>query len=659
MKKIVTFVSVVVALLAVSCQKTTVEDAITLSSPTTATISQEGDVVTINFNASVAWTAKSSQSWLTVSPASGEAGNATLKASALKNDNTDERSAEVTITAGTKSAKVTVTQGQLNALEVKEADFEVPAEGGTVEIPISANVNYEVVIPEAVDWITVTSTKGMVDSKVVLEVAPSYEEATDEAPNRTATISIKAGDISQTIKIVQDPFIPYYDMELPEGVGMFSGFGDGNPLVLEADATSFTIPVSTNLEHYCYFAPWDAETGGPVETNDVGWIKFEYDNEKIVFTIEPNTGYVPREEYFYSGCFVGDIDFGAFGSCILIHQEGQIPEAGANVLWTRTLPEIGVAAGYNRLAYKTANGDALLLSDGEKVNVLDPATGNFWKSITWAGVKPTSICSDESGNVIVGEDITFTNGTTYSVYYTSDVNEEPVKLFDHTADFDGTIGSWRVRGDLSDRAVVTGFISGSRYWAGWEIDKFQVSLDNYYNVNGQARGPIAVDGDAWNPESGAVMSLASTLKDGIVYRAYDTNWKLHFLKDAYTPAWITPYDWKEISDAGAGAGNENQNNMDIIEYNGRRIMAYTQGAWFTWGGNHDVYFLDVTNPESAEVIAILNGDELAAVEEIKGEDGMATNPYADVKLHVEEDLGLVCYVVNSTYESLSKILIVF
>lgn len=42
--------------------------------------------------------------------------------------------------------------------------------------------------------------------------------------------------------------------------------------------------------------------------------------------------------------------------------------------------------------------------------------------------------------------------------------------------------------------------------------------------------------------------------------------------------------------------------------------------------------------------------------------GWATlNAYvsADVKLHVDPELGLVCYVVNSTMESISKLLISF
>ena len=630
---------------------------------TTLTIPVEGDIVSIEFNSTVDWKAESDSDWLTLSPDKGQAGEkCVVKASATRNESNDPRTAKVTITAGAITGTVTLTQAQTNALNVATAEYTVDAEGGNVEVTVSANVDYEVVIPEAIDWVHNATTKGLVDSKVNLTVDASY----DVEP-RSAVITIKADGLSSTVTIAQAAFEPYYDMELPEGVGMFSGFGDGNPLVLAADATSFTINVSTNMEHYCYFAPWDASVGAAVETNDVGWIKFEYDNEKIVFTIEPNEGYIPREEYFYSGCFVGDIDFGAYGSCILIRQDGLVPQAGANVLWTKKLSDISadIKPGYNRLAYKTAGGDALLLSDGEKVHVMSPADGTYWKAIQWTNIKPTSICSDEDGVIVAAEDIPFSTGSHYTIYYTENVNEDPVALIEHDADFDGTLGSIRVRGKLADRAVVTGFITGNRYWAGWEIDKKQISMDNYYaqSTGGQARGPIAVDADAWTPEAGAVMSLGPRLNDGIVYRAYDTDQRLYYLSDAYTPNWLTPYDWKVICEAGAG-GNECQNNMDIIDYQGRRIMAYTQGLYWGYGGNANVYFIDVTNPGAAEVIAILDASNLASVDSYAvGEDyGWATlNAYisADVKLHVEEDLGLVCYIVNSTLESLSKALIVF
>ena len=659
MKKFLLIASVVLAAFALSCTKETkVEDGITVKT-NDASVPVEGGVVSIEINSTVAWTAKSNQSWVTISPASGEAGDATVKASVMKNDETDARTAEITFTAGSKTAKFNITQGQKNDLQLETTSFEVPAEGGTVAVKVKANVTYSVLIPDAVDW--VTQTKGLTESTETLNVAASYEEET-----RTANITITDGTLSSTVTIAQGAFEPYYDMELPEGVGQFSGFGDGNPLVLGPDETSFTINVSSNMSQYCYFAPWDAELGEAVETNDVGWIKFEYDDEKIVFTLEPNTGYVPREEYFYSGCFVGDHDFPAYGSCILIRQDGLVPEAGASVMWTKLLSEIGIpSAIYHRLAYKTDGGDALLVSDGSVIHVLNPANGEYWKTIEWTTVIPTSICSDDAGHIIAAPDYPFEPGSEYVIYYTDNVNNEPMPLIVHTADFNGTIGSIRVRGDISKRAVVTAFISENRYWAGWEIDNYTISLDNYYatGTGGQARGPIAVDGDAWTPEAGAVMSLGPTLAGGIAYRAYDTDQRLYYLADAYTPNWVTPYAWQVISEAGAG-GNECQNNMDIIDYEGRRIMAYTQGLYWGYGGNASVYVLDVTNPNATEVIAILDGEELASVDSYAvGEDyGWATlNAYvsADVKLHVEEGVGLVCYVVNSTLESLSKLLITF
>ena len=656
MKRILLIVSVLVAAFAVSCQKETkVEDAVTIKSDE-QTVPVEGGVISIAINSTVPWTAKASESWVTLSPTSGEAGDATIKASVLKNDTNDSRTATVTITAGTKTATYTILQEQLNALNIATTEYEVPAEGGNVEVKVSANVDYSVIIPDAIDWVENISTRGMTESTVVLKVAP-----TSEVEPRVANITISDGTLSSVIKITQAPFVPFFDFE-GDWAGLQWSFYDGTgPTVIPQEGADITIDVSTNLQWRAFFSVWDNEQGAMVDSWDLGWAKLSYTENQIHLVIEANDTYVPRENYLYAECMINGAVSGEYGGLGWFRQDGLVPEAGASVLWTKTLPEIGIPAAYNRLAYKTAGGDALLVSDGDKIHVVSPADGSYWKAIDWTNIQPTSICSDDAGNIVAAEDIPFAPETEYVIYYTDDVNKDPQPLIRHTADFDGMLGSVRVRGNLADRAVVTGFITGNRYWAGWEIDKFEISMDNYYAqvTGGQARGPIAVDADAWNPESGAVMSLGARLNEGIVYRAYDTSWCLYYLADAYTPHYMTPYDWKNISNAGAGEGNENQNNMDIIDYNGRRIIAYTQGAWFTWGGNHDVYFLDATNPLHTEVIAILSGDELAAVDEIPGADGMASFPYADVKLHVEDGVGLVCYVVNSTYQSLSKVLLSF
>ena len=153
MKRILLIVSVLVAACAVSCTKETkVEDAVTIKS-NEEIVPVEGGVLSIAINSTVAWTAKASESWVTLSPTSGEAGDATIKASVLKNDSNDSRTATVTFTAGTKTATYTILQSQLDALNIATTEFTVEAEGGTVEIPVSANVDYTVIVPDAVDWV--------------------------------------------------------------------------------------------------------------------------------------------------------------------------------------------------------------------------------------------------------------------------------------------------------------------------------------------------------------------------------------------------------------------------------------------------------------------------------------------------------------------------
>lgn len=663
MKRILLIASVLVAACAVSCTKETkVEDAVTIKSDD-ATVPVEGGVVSIAINSTVAWTAKASESWVTISPSSGEAGDATVKASVLKNGTNDSRTATVTFTAGTKSATYTITQSQLDAMNIATTEYVVEAEGGTVEIPVSANVDYSVIVPDAVDWIHVTSTKGMVDTKITLTVDPTQIYDKDEAgvPTfnadalvRTAKITV-AGAGEKQVTIGQKAFVPYFEYE-GDLAGLQWSYYEQVPVVFPQEGGTFVINVNTNIDWRAYFSRYDASIDAGVDVMENGWAKLSFDKEASTITIEmdPNDSYFAREDYLYTVGLFDGVEDGNFGGLGWFQQAGkQVEGASAEFVWSKTLSELGIPEGYNRLAYKTYNGDALLVSDGEKVHAISPADGTYWKAITWS-IKPTSICSDDAGNVIVAPDYAFESGSTYTVYYAEDVNQEPVKLFDHTADFSGTIGGWRVRGDISNRAVVTGFVGGTRYWAGWEIDKKQISMDNYYaqETGGQARGPIAVDGDAWTPESGAVMSLGPRLNEGIFYRAYDTDQRLYYLADAYTPNWLTPYNWQMVSEAGAG-GNENQNNMAIADYKGKRIMAYTQGFHFDYSVNASIYVLDVTNANDVKPLVTINPTaDIEIISDFTGQNS------ADVLLHPTDEC-LELYVVNSGRSIIGKYKIVF
>lgn len=663
MKRFFLIASVLLAALVVSCKKETpVEDALTLNSAAEATVPVEGDVVTIKFNTNVAWTAKSDQTWLTVTPASGEAGDATVKASALKNESYDARTAEVTITAGTKTAKVKVTQGQTDGLSIATTEYTVPAEGGDVEVTVSANVDYEVVIPEAIDWVTVKKTKGMTDSKVVLSVAatqqyaPEYlEDWTDNHIVRTANVTIKSGSLSSVISIGQKTFTPYFDYT-GDWAGLQWSFYSGEPTVIPQEGADIVIPVETNIDWHVYFSVWDNDQQAMVDSWDLGWAHLSYDVDKseIHLVIDANETYFGRDQYLYAECFIDGVSDGSFGGLGQFHQDGLVPQgATATLAWNAPFNS-AIVPGYNRLAYKVVGGDALLLSDGTSIHAISPADGTYWKAITLPGITPTSICSDDAGNVVIAADMAadmdwgtyeLISGTEYKVYCASNINETPKEIVLPNALY-GTVGGIRARGDLATKGSITGIAGGASYWFGYDIANY-AAVPNYYGT--QNSGPLAGPNTVWSPSTAAAVTFGDDLHGGMLVRAYDGAESLYYRKDAYTPSWAVgdAYEpWMLISEGGAG-GNENQNNLDVVEYNGRVIVAYTQGYHFAYSGNATIYVLDVTDVNDVKTLLTIDTADWVLDGEWSGSNS------ADILLHPATDC-LELYAVQSGKSTLAK-----
>lgn len=667
MKKLLFVVSVLAAALVVSCQKP-VEPAVNLTSPAAATVPTEGGVASITFTSNVAWTATSNQTWLTVSPASGEAGeNITVKASALKNETNDPRTATVTIQAGTASATATVTQSQLDAMVISTTDFTVGPEGGIVEIPVSANVDYEFSVPEAADWIHVPAgTKGMVDSKITLEVDPTIIYDADEfgvptfnadAIVRSAKVTVKGAGIETQVTVGQKSFIPYFEYEGDYAALQWS-FYDGVPVVFPQEGGTFVIDVNSNIDWRAYFSKYDASIDAGVDVMENGWAKLSFDTEAGTITIEmdPNDSYFTREDYLYTVGIFDGVEDGNFGGLGWFTQAGKaIVGAAAEFAWSKTLDELGIPAGYNRLAY-TASG-ALLVSDGEKVHAISPADGTYWKAITYPGITPSSICSDDAGNVIVVPNVTaeinwdtgaLTSGTEITIYYSADPNTMANSIKVENKDY-GTVGGIRVRGNIAEKAVITGVAGAASCWFGYDIEKY-AAVPNYYGTQNQGPGPGS--NTFWTPETAASVSLGTSLHDGVLFRGYDGKESLFFLADAYTPNWAVPYTWQLITDAGCG-GNENQNNLAIADYKGKRIVAYTQGFHFDYSSNANIYVLDATDITDVKPLVTINPKE-----DIEFATAFTGANSADVLLHPTDEC-LEVYVVNSGRSVIGKYKVIF
>lgn len=98
-----------------------------------------------------------------------------------------------------------ITYKQNGVLEFPEGavtSYELPAEGGTIEIPVVTNLDYEVVIPEdAADWISVVETRALRQEVITLNIS---ENATAEERSAEVLITTTSGLINQTVSLYQE-----------------------------------------------------------------------------------------------------------------------------------------------------------------------------------------------------------------------------------------------------------------------------------------------------------------------------------------------------------------------------------------------------------------------------------------------------------------------
>ena len=177
--------------------------SITIDSNTLSSFTEDGGKGTISFTASEAWTAEiintRADSWISIHPTSGGAGEANITVTTEPNDTPDDRSATIVIKSGTVEKTVKISQKQQDALTVTAATFEVGNEGGEIEVEVKANIDFEYEIDEAAkEWIEYKGTRAIETSTLTFAVAEN-----DDVEKREAKINIKSGEFNETITIYQ------------------------------------------------------------------------------------------------------------------------------------------------------------------------------------------------------------------------------------------------------------------------------------------------------------------------------------------------------------------------------------------------------------------------------------------------------------------------
>lgn len=183
-------------IVAISCQKD--EDPSLTITNAEINISDIRSTQVISFTANMDWSARSSASWCTISPTSGDASNTRINVTVDANDTFDDRTSTITIMVGGLSKTVTVKQKSNEGIFVSTDKFDLSNESTTIEVGVEGNVEFDVSTSD--NWIAWDRTRALSSSKLYFDI-----EKNDSYDNRSGTITIqqKGGTLSKTIKVFQ------------------------------------------------------------------------------------------------------------------------------------------------------------------------------------------------------------------------------------------------------------------------------------------------------------------------------------------------------------------------------------------------------------------------------------------------------------------------
>lgn len=148
------------------------------------------------------WTATVSggaASWLRATPQNG-----LLHISADENSNLSVRTGEIKVTAGNLSETITVEQlGKEPAILLSPESFSLSADGGNIELEVTSNIEYEIIIPDEAVWI---KTKPSARSGEMVTKGFAFEVEWNRQPSdrqTEITIRQKGGPLEKKVVIHQ------------------------------------------------------------------------------------------------------------------------------------------------------------------------------------------------------------------------------------------------------------------------------------------------------------------------------------------------------------------------------------------------------------------------------------------------------------------------
>ena len=177
--------------------------AVLLLSKNEFTVSDAGETISVDIKSNVEYGVQMPDvNWIKDEASNRGMSSHTLKYVIAPNEGYDSRSAEIIFYGQNSDLKDTlkVVQAQKDAIVISEKNISVDKEGGTIEVKLSTNIDFEVEIPSDATWISQTKSRALVEKSFYLKIS---ENTSDESRSANITITNKDSQVSDSIVIVQ------------------------------------------------------------------------------------------------------------------------------------------------------------------------------------------------------------------------------------------------------------------------------------------------------------------------------------------------------------------------------------------------------------------------------------------------------------------------
>ena len=187
--------------------------AVLLLSKNEFTVSDAGETITVDIKSNVEYGVQMPDvDWIKDEASNRGMSSHTLKYVIAPNEGYDSRSAEIIFYDQNSDLKDTlkVVQAQKDAIVISKKEYDVEADGETIEVKLSANVDFEVTMPE-VDWIEQVSSRALTEHTLYFKV---MENEGEDSRSTKIIYSNKESCIDNIVTIKQEGRKPKADVTI-------------------------------------------------------------------------------------------------------------------------------------------------------------------------------------------------------------------------------------------------------------------------------------------------------------------------------------------------------------------------------------------------------------------------------------------------------------